>query len=83
MCHALDTVACNAILKCEYFCASIDFAARIGAIMAKIIANFNVPLENIELMDHSLGGQIIGFAGCALNGKVRRIMSKLKGFGTM
>lgn len=34
-------------------------------------------------MGHSLGGQIIGFAGCALNGKVRRIMSKLKGFGTM
>lgn len=66
----------DAISSCNYFYLAHRIASRIGALMAKMITNLNVPLENVELVGHSLGGQIIGYAGSALNGKVGRIISK-------
>lgn len=63
------------IASCEYFRIAGREAPLIGAHIAQVIKDLKVPLEKVELVGHSLGGHIIGFAGCALNGQVGRIIS--------
>lgn len=50
-----------------------ECAPNIGYYIASVLTRLNVTLDNVELFGHSLGGSIIGYTGCALNGRIGRI----------
>lgn len=61
------------IANCSYERTVLEIAPSIAHYLANTIRNFNLNLQKIELIGHSLGGQIVGYIGAALNGAVQRI----------
>lgn len=49
------------ISNCEYFRIADEFVPRIGYHIASVLTQLNVPLNNVELVGHSLGGKISFF----------------------
>lgn len=47
-----------------------------GQMIADLILDFHLNPAKVELIGHSFGGQIVGFAGDALNGALGKITGK-------
>lgn len=61
------------ISKCKYEDLMRDLVPKIANHVASVVKNLKLNLQNIELIGHSLGAQITGYVGAALNGAVQRI----------
>lgn len=61
------------ISSCSYSRSVQEIVPSIGLYLASIITRLNLNTDKIELIGHSLGAHIAGYAGASLNGSISRI----------
>lgn len=61
------------ISKCKYEDLMRDLVPKIANYVASVVKSLKLNLQNIELIGHSLGAQLTGYVGAALNSAVQRI----------
>lgn len=59
---------------CRYDVLAADIVPVLANYLAYFISKLNISLDNLLLIGHSLGGQVVGLAGARLNGKVAEII---------
>lgn len=70
------TVDWGAISNCTVNQTTFGITPSVGYFLADVIRNFNLNPRKIELIGRSVGGQIIGYTGAALNGTIARITGR-------
>lgn len=63
----------------EYDAAANRFTYEVGQYIADIFKKWNLNLDLVSLVGHSMGAQVAGHAGKLLNGKLGKIFGKLIG----
>lgn len=61
------------VSSCSYSRSVQEIAPSIGNYLAQVITRLELDTDNIELIGHSLGAHIAGYAGASLNGTIGRI----------
>lgn len=64
------------ISSCSYGRSVDEIVPSIGSYLAQVITKLEVDTDKIELIGHSLGAHIAGYAGATLNGTIRMITGK-------
>lgn len=60
----------------DYISAASTYTKDVGNYIAEFIRTLNIPPKNVSVAGHSLGAQIAGYCGAALNGKLGYIYGK-------
>lgn len=63
----------GAIANCSYIYLSIYGVPDMGLYLKDTINSWNIPLENIQIIGHSIGAHIGGVAGIKLGGQLARL----------
>lgn len=61
------------VSSCSYSRSVQEIAPAVGGYLAQVITRLKLDTEKIELIGHSLGAHIAGYAGATLNGSLSRI----------
>lgn len=61
------------ISSCSYRRSVQEIAPSVGNYLAQVITRLELDTEKIELIGHSLGAHIAGYAGANLNGSISQI----------
>lgn len=61
------------ISSCSYSRSVQEIVPSIGLYLAEIITQLKLDTDKVELIGHSLGAHIAGYAGASLNGSISRI----------
>lgn len=61
------------ISSCSYSRSVQEIVPSIGVYLAEVITRLKLDTDKIEIVGHSLGAHIAGYAGCQLNGSIGRI----------
>lgn len=70
------------ISSCSYSRCVREIVPSVGYYLAEIIEEIGWDLNNIEIIGHSTGAHIAGYAGAALNGNIKRITGCSKAMHT-
>lgn len=63
----------------KFYSISADGTRGVGFIVANVILNSNVPIQNIHVIGHSLGAQTAGFIGRTLQNLTGQKISRISG----
>lgn len=66
------------VSSCSYSRSVQEIVPSIGLYLAEVIARLNLDTDKIEMIGHSLGAHIAGYAGASLNGSIGRITGLYK-----
>lgn len=61
------------ISSCSYGRSVEEIVPSVGLYLAQVITKLELNREKIEMIGHSLGAHIAGYAGATLNGTIGRI----------
>lgn len=61
------------ISDCNYDRSVEEIVPAVGQYIAEVISDLDLDPNNIEIVGHSLGAHIAGYAAAALNGNIKRI----------
>lgn len=65
------------VSSCSYSRSVDEIVPAVGSYLAQVITELDIDVDRIELIGHSLGAHIAGYAGAALNGTISRITGEL------
>lgn len=61
------------ISDCNYVRSVEEIVPAVGRYIAEVISDLDLDPSKIEIIGHSLGAHIAGYAASALNGNIKRI----------
>lgn len=61
------------VSSCSYGRSVDEIVPSMGSYLAQVITHLEIDTDKIELIGHSIGAHIAGYAGASLNGTISRI----------